>query len=294
MTDRRYSDSDIERIFSSGTIKQKARLYIRDRMGYFGQGFILNPDEAESLPLSFEAWRRDEWEKYVSFGLRLENGFKDLNRSLERMKRNRTDLVRTLSEIHDFEKLETIVNKLLDPLLDVGLWDEVGEPDSPIAQIALRNLSERNIEIEGFSLIKPTLDPDNHIDLRLSGTGSLREQAEKLRDGLREEMRLYLCYEVAIRRRIEELGLVIPEYENLLKENREVVEEPVSMLLRWEGVQDNRTYQLGETNLKDRDPQEYPSPSLRRMIEDYSVRPRDIDLNSDKNINDIKTLYNQI
>ena len=294
MTDRRYSDSDIERIFSSGTIKQKARLYIRDRMGYFGQGFILHLDEAESLPLSFEAWKREEWEKYVSFGLRLENGFKDMNRSLERMKRNRADLIRTLSEIHDFEKLETIVNKLLDPLLDFGLWESVGDPDSPIAQIALGNLRERNIELDGFSLVKPTLDPDNHINLNISGDGSLREEAVKLRDKLRAEMGVYLCYEVAIRKRIGELGLVIPEYEKLLKENREVVEEPVSMLLRWEGVQDNRTYQLGETNLKDRDPQEYPSPSLRRMIEDYSVRPQDIDLDSGKCKDLIKQIYEQI
>ena len=294
MTDRKYSRGDIERIFSSGTIKQKARLYIRDRMGYFGQGFILSPSEAEQLPLSFEGWKREEWESFVSLGLRLENGFKDMNRSLERMKRDRADLVRTLSEIHDFEKLETIVNKLLDPLLDFGLWESVGEPDSPLAQIALGNLRERNIELDGFSLVKPTLDPDNHINLNTSGEGSLRERAENLRDRLRKEMRFYLCYEVAIRRRIEELGLVIPEYEDLLSQNRKVVEEPVSMSLRWEGVQDNRTFQLGETNLKDRDPQEYPFPSLRKMIEDYSVRVKDIDLDSPENQNEINLTYEQI
>ena len=294
MTYRKYSRGDIERIFSSGTIKQKARLYIRDRMGYFGQGFVLSPSEAEQLPLSFEGWKREEWESYVSLGLRLENGFKDMNRSLERIKRNREDLHRTLSEIHDFEKIEVLMNRLLDPFLAPEIWEEVGEPDSPLPQLALRNLMDRKVETEGFSIVRPTLDPDNHIDLGLSGENSLRERAEKLRDRLRKEMRFYLCYEVAIRERISELNLNIPEYEDLLSQNREVVEEPVSLSLRWEGVQDNRTYQLGETNLKDRDPQEYPFPSLRRMIEDYSVRVQDIDLDSPESKEEIKLTYEQI
>lgn len=295
MSDRRYSQTDIDRIFDSGTIKQKSRLYLRDRMGYFGQGFILNFDDAKELPLSFEPWKRDEWEKYVSFGLRLENGFKDMSRSLERIRQDRFILLRILSEIHDFEKLELLLNRLLDPDLDPTLWDDIGEPDSLLPRLALDNLRERLIhEDKSFKLLDLTLDPSNHIDLNLSGDGSLREQAKKRRDILREEMRLYLCYEVAIRRRIPELGLSIPEYENLLKKNREVIEEPVSLSLRWEGVQDNRTYQIGEANLKDRDPQEYPFPSLMRMIEDYSVRPQDIDLNSIENRNDIERLYHQI
>lgn len=294
MTDRRYSRGDIERIISSGTIKQKSRLYIRDRMGYFGQGFILTPEEAQQLPLSFEGWRRDEWEGYVSLGLRLENGFKDMNRSLDRLRRNRADLLRTLSEIHDFEKIEVLLNKLLVPVDDPSLWENIGEPDSPLPRIVLDNQLDRRLRIDGFNLIRPTLDSSNHINLNLSGAGSLRERAERMRDRLRNEMRFYLCYEVAIRRRISELNLNIPEYENLLKQNREVVEEPVSMSLRWEGVQDNRTYQIGEANLKDRDPQEYPFPSLMRMIEDYSVRPQDIDLNSGENQNEIRITYEQI
>ena len=294
MSDRRYSEGDLDRIFSSGSIKQKARLYIRDRMGYFGQGFILSPSEAEQLPRSFEPWKRDEWEKYVSFALRLENGFKDMNRSLERIIRNRDDLLRTLFEIHDFEKLELLLNLFVDPDLDPVLWDDIGEPDSLLPRLAHDNLRKRFIQDNSFQLIDPGIDSSNHIDLHLSGDGSLRERAGKLRDRLRKEMRFYLCYEVAIRQRIPELGLSVPEYENLLKKNREVVEVPVSMSLRWAGVQDNRTYQLGETNLKDRNPQEYPFPSLMRMIEDYSVRPQDIDLNSPESKKEIKISYEQI
>ena len=294
MSDRRYSEGDLDRIFSSGSIKQKARLYIRDRMGYFGQGFILSPSEAEQLPRSFEPWKRDEWEKYVSFALRLENGFKDMNRSLERIIRNRDDLLRTLFEIHDFEQLELLLNLFVDPDLDPVLWDDIGEPDSLLPRLALDNLRKRFIQDNSFRLIDPGIDSSNHIDLHLSGDGSLRERAGKLRDRLRKEMRFYLCYEVAIRQRIPELGLSVPEYENLLKKNREVVEEPVSMSPRWAGVQDNRTYQLGETNLKDRNPQEYPFPSLMRMIEDYSVRPQDIDLNSPESKKEIKISYEQI
>ena len=294
MTDRRYSRDDIERIISSGSIKQKSRLYIRDRMGYFGQGFILTYGDIESLTLSVEAWKRREWEGFVSFGLRLENGFKDMNRGLERLRRNRADLLRTLSEIHDFEKLELALNKLLDPRLDPVLWSDIGENAKLLPELALTNLRERRIETDGFSLVSPRLDPSNHIDLGLSGEGSLRERAGEERDRLRNEMRFYLCYEIAIRRRIEELGLNIPEYESLMKQNREVIEEPVSMSLRWAGVQDNRTYQIGEANLKDREPQEHPFPSLMRMIEDYSVRPQDIDLDSIESKQEIKKIYEQI
>lgn len=295
MTGRRYSDDDIEKIFSSLTpIKQKARLYIRDRMGYFGEGFILTPEEAERLPLSFEGWKRDEWEKYVSFALRIENGFKDMNRSLERLRRDRSDLRRTIYEIHDFEKLEVLMNKLLDPFLSSEVWDTLGEPDSPLPTLARRNLSERNIRTEGFNIISPTLDSENHIDLGISGKGSLRERAEALREKARSELWFYLCYEVAIRKRISEQKLSVPEYESLMKKNREIVEEPVSMALRWEGVQDNRTTQIGEANLKDRDPQEYPFPSLMRLIEDYSVRVNDIDLNDGKSKEKITEIYKQI
>lgn len=294
MTDRRYSDDDIERIFGSDVVKQKARLYIRDRMGYFGEGFILTPEEAEKLPLSFSPWKRPEWEGYVSLALRIENGLKDMNRSLERLRRDRTDLNRTLSEIHDFEKLEVLMNKLLDPFVAPDLWETIGEPDSPLPLLAERNLKDRNIRTEGFNIIRPTLDSENHIDLGLSGTGSLRERAEALRDRLRTEMRFYLCYEVAIRQRIKELKISVPEYESLMKKNRTIVEEPVSMFLRWAGVQDNRTIQIGETNLKDRDPQEYPFPSLMRLIEDYSVRVKDIDLNDRESTEKIKEIYKQI
>jgi len=293
MTDRRYSQGDIDRIISSGSIKQKSRLYIRDRMGYFGQGFILTYEDIDLLVLSVEAWKRKEWNEFVSLGLRLENGFKDLNICLDRIKGLRKELVRTLSEIHDFEKLELLLNRLLDPV-EAELWDSVGEPDSLISDIALSRLRDKGIEFDRFKLVSPTLDSSNHINLRLSGKGSLREVAEAERNLLRRETRYYLCYEVAMKQKVKELGLNIPEYDNLFIQNREVIEQPVSMSLRWEGVQDNRTYQLGETNLKDIDPQDHPFPSLMRMIEDYSVRVKDIDLDSPENKELTNRLYSQI
>ena len=298
MTDRRYSQGDIDRIFSSGTIKQKARLYIRDRMGYFGLGFILNPDEAERLPLSFEGWKRGEWEGFVSMALRIENGFKDMNRSLERLKNRRTNLLRTLTEIHDFEGLELLLNTILDSDLpseekDLDPQFEFKDEDGD-GQVRRLRIGAGDLRTDRFRLIRPTLDSENRIDLHLSGENSLRERAEKERRIIRAEMTLYLRYEVAIRKRISEQNIVIPEYETLLKKNREVIEEPVSMSLRWEGVQDNRTYQIGEANLKDRDPQEYPFPSLMDLIEDYSVRVKDIDLDSVESQARIKEIYEQI
>ena len=294
MTDYRYLKQDIERIISSGSVKQKAELFLRDRMGYFGQGFILTYEDIDRLVLSVEGERdRKRWEGFVSMGLRLENGFKDMNRSLVQIQQKRANLLRTLSEINDFENLELLMNRLIDPN-DRNLWESVGDPDSPLSDLALTNLRERGIPNIGFRLISPTLDSSNHISFNLTGDKSLRKRAETERDLLRAEMGFYLRYEVAIEERISELKLDIPEYGSLLRKNRRVVEEPVSMSLRWEGVQDNRTYQIGEANLKDKQPQDYPFPSLMRMIEDYSVRPQDIDLNSDENQMKIRETYNQI
>ena len=302
MTDRRYSRGDIERIFSSGTIKQKARLFIRDRMGYFGEGFILSSGDANSLPLSFEAWKRKEWMEFVSMGLRIENGFKDMNRSLVQIQQKRNNLLRTLSEIHDFEKIELLLNTILESNIDpeeknldpqFEYRDEETEGDVAVVRREVQ-IYESDLDSKRYRLIRPTLDSENHINLGLSGDDSLREQAEIERNILRAEMTFYLRYEVAIKRRISEFPLVIPEYESLLKKNREVIEQPVSMSLRWVGVQDNRTYQIGECNLKDRRPQEYPFPSLMDMIEDFSVRPQDIDLDSIESQAKITELYNQI
>ena len=295
MIGTRYSQREIDRIIESGSVKQRARLAIRDRMGYHGAGFILTYEQVERLNLSVQdIIERKQWEDLTSRGLRLENGFKDLKLILRDLSRDRENLLTTLRTIRDFELLEEIINKLIDPQ-EESLF-RATDPQSIdfLSQISLDNMRDRRISSKGFSLIKPTLDPSNHLNLNLTGEDSLTERAKFLRGELMERMREYLCYEVAMRQRISELKLDIPEYEEVLMANREIVEQPVSMSLRFEGVQDNRTYQIGEANLKDRDPQEYPFPSLSDLIEDYSVRPQDIDLDSEENQEFINKCYNQL
>ena len=122
----KYIKKEIEKIIEKGSVSKKATLFLRDRMGYFGSGFILTYEEIERLTLSVKPEKRKEWESYISFGLRLENGFKDLDRFLRELTGYRETLLRTLTEIRDFEILEECLNKLVNKDSDEfrqGLFD---------------------------------------------------------------------------------------------------------------------------------------------------------------------------
>lgn len=287
--DGRYSKTEIEKIIEKGSVNKKSRLFLRDRMGYFGLGFILSYKEIEKLTLSVSPDRRKEWESNISFGLRLENGFKDLDRFLRDLTGLRETLLRTLTEIRDFEILEECLNRLVDKdseEFSLGWWDQVSEE-------AQENIEKNGVERRGLSLVKISLDRWNHISLNLTGEGSLTERAEKNQNDLREQMRCYLCYEEAMRRRIGESGIEVPEYEEKLKQNRSILERPVSMRVRFQGRQDNRTYQTSLVRPQE-EPLEFPYPALRDMIENYSVYPEEINLEEEKNIKSITEYYNQI
>ena len=147
--------------------------------------------------------------------------------------------------------------------------------------------------VKGFQLIRPEVK-DKTIDLNLQGKKGLTEQALEQRNETRREVWFYLCYEEAVYQALGQFKLKVPEYENLLKEYREQLTEDTLSPLRFVGVQDNRTFQVGECNLKDRDPQEYPYPSLRDEISDYSTRPQDVILQNEESRDKIIELFKQI
>ena len=128
----RYNQKMIEGIIKKAPVSKKIQLFLRDRMGYFGQGFILNYDQIERLTLSVAPEDRKEWEVKTALGLRIENALKDMNRSLERVRSGRRRLSRILTEIQDFELLEDTLNQILDP----WLWEEENEEETPLS---LRN-----------------------------------------------------------------------------------------------------------------------------------------------------------
>lgn len=284
MTDRRYSKTEIERIVSEGSIKQKARLFLRDRMGYSGTGFILDYPTIDRLLLSVDSMYRRDWVRYVSFGLRLENGFKDISNILRNIDRYRDELRVSILTILEFEKYEVILNKLLTPN-DYFL----GEDYEDLKGLTEERLRLRRIERVGFTMTAPHLEDDGTINLNLTGKGSATERADESVRLLRENMRDFVCYESAMRRRIEESEINVPEYEDLMTMNRQRASEPVSLSVRWSGSQDSRLFRLGPQEDR-RDPLDLPFPALKDIVERYSVSLDDI--LPDDNL--IKKIYNQI
>lgn len=283
----RYNQKMIEGIIKKAPVSKKVQLFLRDRMGYFGQGFILNYDQIERLTLSVSPEDRKEWEVKTALGLRIENALKDMSRSLERVLSGRRRLSRILTEIQDFELLEDTLNQLLDP----WLWEEENEEETALS--LRKHLREHFGRVKGFHLIRPEVK-DKTIDLNLQGEKSLTAQALEQRDETRREVWFYLCYEEAVYQALGQFKLRVPEYEEHLKRNREILDETALSPLRFVGVQDNTTFQVGECNLKDRDPQEYPYPSLRDGISDYSTRPQDVILQNEKSLDKIIELFKQI
>ncbi len=286
--ENRYSRTEIDRIISEGSIKQKSKLFLRDRMGYFGQGFILSYEDIEALTLSVDVIHRKEWERNVSMGLRIENGFRDLSRFLNNLMTEKENLSRTLIELMEFEKYEVIINKLL---LSYDYGDAT--PDE-VVSISKEKVKSRQISTKDFILTNPYLTESGTLSLGLTGANSLTEKARESQKLILYYLKYYLCYEEAMRQRISEFKINVPEYMDKIRENRVEVEKPTSVSIRFVGVQDNRGFQIGECGLKNRTPQEYPNPSLRELIEDYSARVQDIDLKTAECQKQIKEYYNSI
>jgi len=280
MTENRYSRKRIDRIIDEGQVREKISLFLRDRMGYYGKGFILNYSDIDRLSLSVSRiYDREEWVKQTGLGLRIENGFKDMNLSLERVRGKYQTLLRTLSELVVIEKFEEDLNRILSPQRFGE--DEEGRPLSDTTPTS-QEIRQAVSELTKNPLMRPSLDSWGNIDLGTQVEGGLRSRASEEQNDLRSETRFFLCYEDSMRRKLGEFGLPVPEYEEYLTELRGSLDSLLTGFpVRFRGEQD-----LREENIRGRvllrEPEKYPFPSLRDMIENYSVRPEDIDLNDEE------------
>ena len=302
---KEYTEEEIDRIFYSGTTKEKATLYLRDRLGYFKFGipFLLNKGEPEVLMDSVNPYELKEWNKYISMGLRIENGFKDLNRFLMILMSYRDDLSKILSEMSDLEGIEEVVN---DSLLGLSSKDPLllSEDETEDFQRKIRGMTlSMSIKHAHFNKIKPVITPEGLFDFNprpevLNPFGDMKE-FRGIRDRAmsaylyyKNWVSNYLCYEEAMRRRIKTAKIKLPEYEKLLTNLRgglNVRQEPHS--LRYEGFQDVRLIMFGEGS---RTGEMFPYPAMIDLIEDLSVRIEDIDLNTEENQKKIKEYFDSI
>lgn len=305
---KEYTEEDIDRIFYSGTTKEKATLFLRDRMGYFKYGipFLLNFGEPETLMDSISPYDLKEWNKYISMGLRIENGFKDLSRFLIILISYRDDLSRILSELSDLEGVEEIVNESLFHCSMNNPLDPNEKGDEELIKHLRRISLSLGLRNSYLNKVRPVITPEGLFDFfprqenlslfeedkKRTEFRDLRERAMSAYLNYKEWVSNYLCFEEALKRRINSVKLKLPEYEKLLTNLRgglDIRQEPRS--LRYEGFQDVRLMMFGEGS---RSETMFPYPAMIDLIEDLSVRIEDVDLNTEENEKKIKEYFDSI
>lgn len=293
---KKYTPTKIQEIIEFGSVKDKAILFLRDRMGYFQNGlsFILDFGDPEILTDSVLSMDQRQWNDYISQGLRIENAFRDLNKFMMTATRFRDDLSKTISILLDMEEMEEMTTDLL---LMVGKHAKLHpKEDSEL----IKNLRRANGEMvllgRKFSHIEPTITEDGTIDLHLTKRGeedtftTLRDRMEYERTQAKEWMTRFLLFVEAMRRRFREMEIVLPEYDQLISAYTKLLDKPMAGSLRFQGVQERRLFHLGEY----KETGETPYPAMRDLIEDYSINISDVHPQWEKHEELIITYYNSI
>lgn len=306
---KEYTEEDIDRIFYSGTTKEKATLFLRDRMGYFKYGipFLLNFGEPETLMDSISPYDLKEWNKYISMGLRIENGFRDLNRFLTILMSHREDLSKLLSELSDLEGIEEIVNESLFHCSMNNPLDPNEKGDEELIKHLRRTSLSLGLRNSYLNKVRPVITPEGLFDFfprqenlhlfeedkKRTEFRDLRERAMSTYLNYKKWVLNYLCLEEALRRRIKTAKLKLPEYDRLLHIYRGGLDSIKYEFhsLRYEGFQDVRLMMFGEGS---RSETMFPYPAMIDLIEDLSVRIEDVDLNSEENEKQIKEYFDSM
>ena len=270
---KKYTPSKIQEIIDEGSVKDKAILFLRDRMGYFQNGlsFILDFGVPEILTNSVAPEDQHIWNEYISKGLRIENAFRDLNKFMMYANRFRDDLSRTISILLDMEELEETMTELL---LMIGKHAKLNPKDD---RGLIEDLRKANGEwvLTGreFTHIDPSITEDGTIDLHLTKRGE-EDQFPTLRDRMSFELERstdwmikFLLFVEAMRRRFKQFDLNLPEYEQLISAYTKTLDKPMFGSLRFQGVQERRLFHLGEYQ----ETGETPYPAMIDLIENYSI-----------------------
>jgi len=293
---KKYTPTKIQEIIEFGSVKDKAILFLRDRMGYFQNGlsFILDFGDPEILTDSVLSMDQRQWNEYISQGLRIENAFRDLNKFMMTATKFREDLSKTISILLDMEEMEEMTTDLL---LMVGKHAKLHpKEDSELINNLRRANGEMVLLGRKFSHIDPTITEDGTIDLHLTKRGeednfaTLRDTMEFERTQAKEWMTRFLLFVEAMRRRFREMEIVLPEYEQLISAYTKLLDKPLMGSLRFQGVQERRLFHLGEY----KETGETPYPAMRDLIEDYSINISDIHPQREKHEELIITYYNSI
>jgi hypothetical protein len=293
---KKYTTDKIQDIIDNGSVKDKATLFLRDRMGYFQNGlsFILNFGDPEILTNSVSPQDQSQWNEYISWGLRIENAFRDLNRFRMSAHQYREEMSRTASILLDMEEMEEMTTELL---LMVGKNTKLHpKEDGNLINNLRRANGEWVLMGRQFSHIDPKITTDGTIDLHLSKRGeednfpTLRDRMTQEYERAKEWMMRFLLFVEAMRRRFKQMEIVLPEYEQLISAYMETLDKPFAGFLRFQGVQENRLFHLGQYTKKG----EIPYPAMRDLIEDYSINISEIDPQIEKHEELIITYYKSI
>ena len=295
---KKYTPTKIQEIIDEGSVKDKAILFLRDRMGYFQYdlNFILDFGVPEELTNSVAPEDQQEWNEYISKGLRIENAFRDLNRFMMNANKYREDLYRTIAYLLDMEEIEEMTTELL---LMVGKHSKLnikGEKEGKMTRELRRANGEWVLMGREFSHIDPKITEDGTIDLHLTKRGE-EDQFPTLRDRMsfehersRDWMVRFLLFAEAMRRRFKQFDLHLPEYDQLISAYTKVLDKPQSGSMRFQGLQDRRLFHLGGY----KNTGEIPYPAMRDLIEDYSLNINEIDPHIEDNEELIIKYYKSI
>lgn len=300
---KKYTPEKIKEILTEGSVRDKATLFLRDRMGYFqfDLHFILNFGEPEELMNSIAPHELREWNEYISMGLRIENAFRDLHRFMFIASDSRGEMIKLLSFLTDLEEMEDLLNEtLLTGTLHNSLDPNVA-PDLETIHKLRFSTARHSLLNRTFSHLKPVLSDVGDIDINLRGTtieedDRFKTLKEKVDDKWWETemwMRNVLLFIEALRRRFKMMDLILPEYEHLISQYMNVLDSPLAGHLRFEGVQDNRLFYLGDYDKTSADIFT-PYPAMREIIEDYSLRISEVDPKLDENEDTITRYFNSI
>lgn len=276
---KKYSTNKIQEIIDEGSVKDKATLFLRDRMGYFQNGlsFILDFGVPEILTDSVAPEDQPQWNEYISWGLRIENAFRDLKTFMETASRHRENLSQTSTILLDMEEMEEMNTELL---MMVGKYSKLSPQEDPKLIEDLRRANGEMVVLgRKFSHIDPTITEDGTIDLHLSKRGeedtfpTLRDRMEYEWRMTKEWMMRFLLFVEAMRRRFRQMEIVLPEYEHLISAYTTNLDKPMAGSLRFQGVQERRLFHLGEY----KETGETPYPAMRDLIEDYSINISGVD-----------------
>lgn len=299
----------IEDIIKWGTTRDKAKLFLRDRMGYFkcGIDFILNFGEPEIISDSIPPQDQSEWNYFLSWGLRIENGFKDLIRFYDIVINKISELSTLLSQVSDIETIEEATNEaIILTSSQIKLLNKEGEQDIKRIQYLRTEFLRLALDNRHFNKLSPVVMDEGVLSLNCSLTetekglsdedsvrlkhrnkllsnyldteihSDLRDRVVQAYKELRLSVRRYLIFELALKRRIDELKLSLPEYGHLIKYHTQRINRLLPLSLRYEGFSPDSLSLFDEESNQDNS---IPFPAMRDLIQDYSYKTTDVNLN---------------